>query len=180
MKTIFQSAYSKYFIFGLLINIVAAWFSVGYHHPDEHFQILEVCNYKLGNSPVTDLPWEFAAKIRPGLQPFIAYCFITVFNSIGINSPFIITFLFRLLIGLFGWFVVCKLVMQLFPDFSTDRGKKIFVLLSFFLWFVPYLNVRFSSENTGAISFLLVIYLLLKPYGSNIKKVISFFMIGFL
>jgi len=180
MKTIFQSAYSKYFIWGLLINIVAAWFSVGYHHPDEHFQILEVCNYKLENSPVTDLPWEFAAKIRPGLQPFIAYCFITVFNAVGINSPFIIAFLFRLLIGLLGWFVVCKLVMQLFPDFSTDRGKKIFVLLSFFLWFVPYLNVRFSSENTGAISFLLVIYLLLKPYGSNIKKVISFFMVGFL
>src|ERR1700757_84805 len=90
MKTIFQSAYSKYFIWGLLINIVAAWFSVGYHHPDEHFQILEVCNYKLENSPVTDLPWEFAAKIRPGLQPFIAYCFITVFNAVGINSPFII------------------------------------------------------------------------------------------
>jgi phosphatidylinositol glycan class B len=180
MKTIFQSAYSKYFIFGLLVNIIAAWFSVGYHHPDEHFQILEFCNYKLGNSAVTDLPWEFVAKIRPGLQPFITYCFITVFNAVGINSPFVITFLFRLLIGFLGWLVVCKLAMLLLSDFSTDKSKKIFLLLSLFLWFVPYLNVRFSSENTAAISFLLAVYLLLKPYVTNLKKISSFFIIGFL
>lgn len=180
MKSIFQYTYSKYFIFGLLINIIAAWFSVGFHHPDEHFQILEFCNYKLGNSPVTDLPWEFAAKIRPGLQPFIAYCFINTFNSVGIYSPFIIAFLFRLLIGLLGWYVVCKLIMLLLPDFSTDKGKKLFVFLSLFLWFIPYLNVRFSSENTATVSFLFAIYLLLKPYTTNLKKIISFFLIGLL
>jgi phosphatidylinositol glycan class B len=180
MKAIFQSAYSKYFIYGLLINIIAAWFSVGYHHPDEHFQILEFCNYKLGNSPVADLPWEFAAKIRPGLQPFITYCFISVFNSIGIYNPFVITFLFRLLIGFLGWMAVCKLVMLLLPDFLSERSKKLFVLLSFFLWFVPYLNVRFSSENTATISFLYAIYLLLKLYSTNFKKISSFFIIGFL
>ncbi len=180
MKDIFQSVYAKYFLCGLLLNILAAWFSVGYHHPDEHFQILEFANYKLGNTPVIDLPWEFATKIRPGLQPFIAYCFINLFNSVGIYSPFISTFIFRLLIGFLAWLLTCKLILVLLSSFSSDKGKKIFIGLSFFLWFVPYLNVRFSSENTAALSFLCAIYLLIKSYRSQFQKKTSFIVVGFL
>ena len=180
MRAILQSVYAKYFLWALLVNIITAWFSVGHHNPDEHFQILEFANYKLGNSPASDLPWEFAAKSRSGLQPFIAYCFISVFNFVGIYSPFIITFLFRLIIGLLGWFIVCKLFMLLLPTFYTTKGKKIFVLLSFFLWFVPYINVRFSSENTATIVFLYALHLLLKTYSNNVQKNGSFFIIGFL
>src|ERR1700722_19253897 len=119
MKSLFQSEYRKFFFWALVLNISTAWFSLGYHHPDEHFQILEICNYKLGNTPIADLPWEFAAKARPGVQPFIAYCFISVLNSIGIFNPFIIAFLLRLIIAITGWFLVCKLVMLLLPDLST-------------------------------------------------------------
>ncbi len=180
MKSVFQSEYRKFFFWALVLNIITAWFSLGYHHPDEHFQILEICNYKLGNTPIADLPWEFAAKARPGLQPFIAYCFIRVFHFLGILNPFLITFLLRLSIALTGWFVVCKLVMLLLPDFSTPKGKKIFILLSFFLWFVPYLNARFSSENAAAVCFLWIFYLLLKPYTSSNIKNSSFLLIGFL
>jgi len=180
MRAILQSIYAKYFLWALLVTIIAACFSSGHHHPDEHFQILEFANYKLGNSPAADLPWEFAAKERPGLQPFIAYCFISGFNFIGIYSPFIITFLLRLLIGLLGWFVTCKLVIVLLQTFYTNKGKKIFVLLSFFLWFIPYVNVRFSSENTATISFLYALYFLLKTYNNNFQKNASFFIAGFL
>ncbi|HTB06665.1 MAG TPA: hypothetical protein VK806_06885, partial [Bacteroidia bacterium] len=147
---------------------------------DEHFQILEFANFKLGNSPAVDLPWEYVDKIRPGLQPFITYCFIYAVNSIGLHDPFIIAFLFRLIIGVFAWVIVCKLVMLLMPSFTAERGKKIFLLLSLFLWFLPYTNVRFSSENTATICFLWVLCLLLKPRDEQKQHTGVFLIIGFL
>lgn len=180
MKTIFQSSYAVYFKWSLLLYAVTAYFSVGFHHPDEHFQILEFSTYKLQNTPPADLPWEFLAQIRPALQPFIAYYFTSFFHFIGLYNPFIIASVFRLIMAFLAWFIICKLLLLFVADFATERGKKLFILLSFFLWFLPYINVRFSSENTATISFLWVIYLVLKPYTSNLKKIVSFFSIGFL
>lgn len=180
MKSIFQSVYSKYFILGLVISIITAWFSKGFHHPDEQFQILEFANYKLGNSPAADLPWEFSAKIRPGLQPYIAYSFIKSFNYFGVENPFTLAFLFRLITAICCWFVVSKLILLLLPNFSTEKGKKIFIFLSLFLWFIPYINVRFSSENTATISFLLAIYLILRPHKNPSIEKISIFIVGLL
>jgi len=178
MKSILRSEYSKLFLLGMLLNLVAAWFSMGHNQGDEHFQILEFANYKLGHSPAIDLPWEFIDKIRPGLQPFIAYCCIGTLQFIGVHSPFIIAFLFRLGISFLSWLVVCKLVMLLLPDFKTERGRKLFVLLNLFLWFLPYLSVRFSSENTASVSFLWAIYFLLKQYKSDTLKDSAFLAIG--
>ncbi|HXP53173.1 MAG TPA: hypothetical protein VN922_24730 [Bacteroidia bacterium] len=180
MKSIFQSEYSKFFTCSLVLTIVAAWFSLGYNQADEHFQILEFANYKLGNGPVADLAWEFNDKIRPGLQPFIAYCTIAVFHFIGLYNPFIIAFLFRLGIGLLTWLITCKLVIVLLPEFKTERGKKLFVLLNLFLWFIPYFSVRFSSENTATVSFLWALYLILKPYESKRQESISYLFVGLL
>ncbi|MGY3052112.1 phosphatidylinositol glycan class B [Pedobacter sp. UYEF25] len=180
MKSIFQSVYSKYFVLSLVISIITAWFSKGFHHPDEQFQILEFANYKLGNSPLSDLPWEFSAKIRSGLQPYIAFGFIKVFNYLGVENPFILAFFLRLITAVCSWVVVSKLILLLLPNFSTENGKKIFIFLSLFLWFVPYINVRFSSENAAAISYLFATYLLLKPYKNPSKENVAFFVIGLL
>ena len=54
------------------IYIITAFFSVGYHQLDEHYQILEFANYKLGLTYPGYLAWEFDAHIRPSLQPLIA------------------------------------------------------------------------------------------------------------
>ncbi len=151
---------------------------MGYNQADEHFQVLEFANYKSGNSPAADLPWEFHDKIRSGVQPFIAYCAIAVFHSMGILNPFVIAFLFRLIAGFLSWMIICKLIILLLPDFNTERGKKLFVLLNLFLWFIPYLNVRFSSENMATVCFLWALYLLLKPYDSKKQENISFLIIG--
>jgi phosphatidylinositol glycan class B len=181
MKTIFQSPYSKLLLVGLILHFITAWFSDGYHHPDEHFQILEFCNYKLGLSPASDLPWEFRAQIRPALQPCVACIFISIFKFTGIQNPFILVFFLRLIITLLGWLVICKLALLLLPDFSTEKGKILFIGMILFLWFVPYLNVRFSSENAAGISFLWVLYFLLKPLASTIqKRTTSFLLIGML
>ncbi|MBS1646150.1 MAG: hypothetical protein JST67_02290 [Bacteroidetes bacterium] len=178
MKPIFNSIYTRYFVGGLILILVASWCSIGFHHPDEHYQILEFANYKLNHTPERDLPWEFAKKMRPALQPFIAYCCMWLFQQVGIQNPFTVTFLFRLLVGLLYWFISCKLVLLLISDFKTQKGKIIFILLSFFLWFVPYISVRFSSENTAALCFLFSVYLLLKPYTNPQQKNRSFLLIG--
>lgn len=178
MKAIFQSIYINYFLCALFLSIVAAWFSVGYYHPDEHWQILEFANYKLGKTYSGTLPWEFRAQIRPALQVFIAYSVMKFLAFLGINNPFSIAFFLRLITGIITWFVTCKLVLFFMNDFKTKTSKKIFIGLSFFLWFIPYLSVRFSSENMAAGCFMLSIYLLLKSYNSLSKKNISYVCIG--
>jgi len=94
---------------GVIVYGTTAWCSVGHYGTDEHFQILEFANYKLGLTPINDLPWEFPARVRSGLQPMLAYGAIRAADTLGANSPFTQVFLLRLITGLlclwmyFGW-----------------------------------------------------------------------------
>lgn len=135
----------------LLVMAFTAWRSEGYHHPDEHFQILEFASYRLGHTPASDLPWEFAAQIRPGLQPFLAYCLMRVGGLLGLTDPFVQVFCLRLLSG---WaFVV--LVWAWGRHLARTSGEAAAALrwAALGLWFVPYLAVRFSSEQWGGLCF---------------------------
>lgn len=132
--------------------LVTAWFSMGYHHPDEHYQIWEFAKYRLGESPLADLPWEFHERMRPGLQPFIAYCSILSARAVGIADPFLQVFLLRLLTGLLVFWLYWKWTEALAPTLR-DGGRLLQLCLVFF-WMLPYLNVRFSSENLSAVTFL--------------------------
>ena len=55
------------------VTVITAWFSNTFYFPDEHYQILEFMGHKLGITPASELPWEFEARIRPWLQPFLYY-----------------------------------------------------------------------------------------------------------
>jgi phosphatidylinositol glycan class B len=138
---------------GALLCALAAWCTIGYHHPDEHFQIWEFANYKLGNIPASDLPWEFPAQMRPGLQPFIAYYMVVAAKAIGVSNPFVQVFLMRLLCGAAAMFVYWKWSEWLERDLKHPNTVRWMRLGLLFFWLMPYLNVRFSSENTSAISF---------------------------
>src|SRR5690606_2039502 len=87
----------------ILIHIIAAWFSVGFYHPDEHYQIIEFANYKLGGIPATELPWEFPAEMRPAFQPLMAYI---IFKIAGLftSDAYILAFILRLISGLASLF----------------------------------------------------------------------------
>lgn len=137
---------------GVVIILITAWFSIGYHHPDEHYQILEFAKYKLGESQASDLPWEFQEQMRPGLQPFLAYCAILCSRFAGITDPFTQAFLLRALAGLLAFGVYWKW-SRLESDMFRDSGELLRLCLVFF-WMFPYLDVRFSSENLSGISFL--------------------------
>jgi phosphatidylinositol glycan class B len=132
MSSLIKSPHKHLFISSLFVFIITAFFSEGYYHPDEHFQILEFANYKLGNSPASDLPWEFKEQIRPALQPALAYSTIKFLNFTGITSPFSHALLLRVLTALLSWFVICKSVLFLSKDFVSEKGKKIFIFLSLF------------------------------------------------
>ncbi|QEH39720.1 hypothetical protein [Chitinophaga sp. XS-30] len=66
--------YQKWILlFASLTYLITACFSTGYFHPDEHFQLLEFANFKMGNISGYELPWEYATEIRPTFQPWFAY-----------------------------------------------------------------------------------------------------------
>jgi phosphatidylinositol glycan class B len=135
-------------------HLLAAFFSVGFHHFDEHFQILEFLNYKLLGSPMKDLPWEFEAQMRPWTQVYIYGAFYKVFNFFGLSSPFYHTLIFRVVCSRFWLYSVYRLLPVLKKWFSPE-GQKVAWLLLNLSWFVPYIHTRTSAESFGISFFLL-------------------------
>ncbi|MBS1651821.1 MAG: hypothetical protein JSU07_07420 [Bacteroidetes bacterium] len=158
---------------GLLALIISAWFSVGFHHPDEHVQIIEFANYKLGFNKISDLPWEYLAKIRSGFQVLVAFLFIKLCWFIGFENPFVIEFILRLSIGIAVWLLLYKFCNLVLKNYKHKQSGILLIFLAFLLWFQPYLNVRFSSENLSSLLFLFSLYKLLKS-NFNPNKTLAF------
>lgn len=152
----------------LLIFILTAIFSVGQHQSDEYFQIIEFAQFKLGYISSADLPWEFHEKMRPTIQPWIAYAIIKSFHFFGIDNPFRIEMIIRVITATSFWFIISKLnqilSIKYFPD---KKWSVLFYSATYLLWFVPYTSVRFSSENYSALFFLIGIYFFLKDENKN-------------
>jgi phosphatidylinositol glycan class B len=146
-------------ILGLVIYTITAYCSEGFYHPDEHFQLLEFANYKLGQTPAADLPWEFPQQIRPTLQPTIALVVMRAARAVGISNPFIWALLLRLLSAWLAVWVFVRMSRRL-TGVLGESGSRLLLGASFLLWFMPFLSVRFSSENWSALSFLFGLSLL--------------------
>src|SRR5690349_19703202 len=99
----------KWMGIALLLHMIGAIFSAGFYHADEHFQIIEFMNYKLGRIPVSELPLEFGHAIRPWLQPAILTGMTQLLNILGVDSPFNLALSFRILSSLLGWLSLCGL-----------------------------------------------------------------------
>ncbi len=68
------------FVMVLLVNVITAYFSVGYYHTDEHVHILGFMNYKLGQNPQNNLPIEFFLQMRSWMLPgFYFVSFLSFF-----------------------------------------------------------------------------------------------------
>lgn len=146
-------AYVKGFAAISLLYALAAYFSSGFYHWDEYFQILEFTAYKWGKTSASDLPWEYEAGMRPWLQAAL----ITPFKFLG---PHLTVFLARLVMGqamlwaLLGWYLATS------EKFSL-KGTWHF-LGTFLLWFFPSLMVRYSSEAFSGLFVLLFMTIYLK------------------
>jgi phosphatidylinositol glycan class B len=148
-----------FWVFGFLMHILAFFYCTGYQHGDEHFQILEFAGYKLNLCTYESLAWEYPAQMRPGFQPFIAFCFgklsLLFFGKI---DPFWISDILRflsLILGFISIIAIRKLANILFQNTSQH------ILISFllnFLWFLPFLHARYSSENWSGIFMIYALF----------------------
>lgn len=136
-----------------VIYCLTAYFSSGYHHPDEHYQILQFANFKRGLVPSGEIPWEFSAKIRSGLQPLLCYVIFIILNGIGVNNPFITTMLLRMLTAVLAMVAISKLVVATRSQLTLKLNLCL-ILLFYLTWYLPYINVRFSSETWSGIFFI--------------------------
>lgn len=161
---------------GILLFAVTALCSIGYHHPDEHFQIIEFAQHKLVGTPLRELPWEFHNRIRPGLQPMLAAVFFKSCRAAGLADPFWQIALLRFCTGLLALFVFARMSRQLRADFSGPTTHVWLAAMLVGLWFMPYLSVRFSSENLAGLAFLAGIFGLLRA--ANVRPIGWMFAAG--
>jgi len=143
---------------GALALLIAATFSVGPFHADEHFQILEFAGWKLGITPETDLTWEFGARIRPALQPAIVVVVHRLLNAVGLDDPYATSLLLRLFTAALTWSGAVLLFNRRLRDdlaLQHPRLRSTYAALAFLLWFGVFAAVRFSSEGLSAALFLI-------------------------
>jgi len=135
----------------LALHVLTAWLHKGFLNPDEHYQILEFAWAKLGNGPWSALPWEFAARIRPAIQPVIAAAVIRAFELAGLFNPFVVAFTLRLLSALLGLWVTVAVCARALPWLRHERLQRFAFLASLFFWAAATVHGRYSSENWGGI-----------------------------
>ena len=177
INSFFTSKFSRNsFLIACVVYLFSAYHSIGFYHADEHYQILEFANMKLGNSPAEELPWEYDKKIRPVVQVSFAMVVIRSLQQISITSPYTQALVLRcitaLLILLTSTFFIRK-TRYLFTDLKQEKW---YILSSYFLWFLPFLSARFSSEIWSGVFFLWMISLYLEKDTS--KR--NVFLMGFL
>lgn len=148
---------------GCLLTLLYALLSQGTYHSDEHFQILEYARMKLFGTPGPEnLAWEYPAMMRPGLQPFIAYCAGALLDAADLYSPFVHVFLLQLLSGAFSVTVLIFFLGAVRRELGTLSWRKWYLILGLFLWFMAYLHVHFSAEMFSGNALLLLAGLFLR------------------
>jgi phosphatidylinositol glycan class B len=137
------------------VTIVTAWFSNTFYFPDEHYQVLEFMGFKLGSTPASELPWEFAARIRPWFQPLVYFLIAKPLQGLGVRDMFTIVFVLRLLTGLFSLGALAAFARAILPTIEGQDEKRAFARYLPLFGFLPYLFVRTSSETFSAAFFAL-------------------------
>ena len=137
------------------VTVITACFSDLYYFPDEHYQILEFMSLKLDFTAPSELPWEYAAHIRPWMQPFLYYLIAKPLLLAGIKDMFFVTFLLRLVTGLLSLASLALFAKAVLPTLPGKDERLAFARYLPFFGFLPYLFVRTSSETISAAFFTL-------------------------
>ena len=118
---------SKYvYAISIIVFIITAFFSTGYHHYDEHFQILEFAGLKLHLIAPQNLPWEYAFQVRPAIQPAMVVVIYRFLNLIGIDSPFQVVLFLRLLSAALTFLSMFMIFKMYESTFENNTLKKWF------------------------------------------------------
>lgn len=125
-----------------IVYLVTAFNSKGYFQYDEHYQIIEFADFKLGLNTPADLAWEFQAQIRPGIQPAICVVAFKILNHVGVTDPYSLSLSLRLITLLCSLTAITLFVNSSLSLIGSDH-QKLYIILSYLLWFLPFINVRF-------------------------------------
>jgi phosphatidylinositol glycan class B len=145
--------YFKGFVGISLLYALAAYFSSGFYHWDEYFQILEFTAFKWGKTKASDLPWEYEVAMRPWLQAAL----ITPFKFLG---PHLTVFLARLIMGQAMLWALLNWYLTTSTRFSLKSTWYFFG--TFLLWFFPSLMVRYSSEAFSGLFLIIFMTIYMK------------------
>lgn len=151
------------FLCAVFVFVITAWNSNGYYHADEQYQIVEMAGLKFGTHTEADVPWEFKEQMRSALQPTIAFGVMATLQTFGIHDPYHLAFGLRLLTAFGTLLALLVFFTSTQHLFLGKENRLIYLSLTFFLWFIPYLGVRFSSETWAGIFFLLALSLMFQP-----------------
>lgn len=169
---------NKYiFIAFAAVLLIAAIFSTGFYHDDEHFQILEFAGLKLGFNKPLQLAWEYLYQLRPAIQPLMVVVIHKILSLFSISNPFFIATIFRVFTAALFFTAVYLFTKNYRQEIKNIQLQKWFLFLSCFLWFSVFINVRFSSESWSGSTFLIAFALLIEK---RQIKIIQYFFIGVL
>lgn len=166
-------------LIGLLVQIIFCITSVGYFHPDQHFQIIEFSGYQLHKPNAATAVWELASNIRPTIQVYIFSGFRLCCNFFSITNPFLQLTILRLLQGLIIW-AIFNLLAFYYCDKKNKQALFILLFILNFSWFLPYSRTIFSSETLSSLIFFTAITYFFKQYINNKQSLVIAVFIGFL
>lgn len=169
---------NRFALLGLIFFLAGAFFSKGFHHFDEHFQILEFARFKLFPMPTADLPWEFQAKMRSSLQPTLVVWVHSLLRAINIENPFWVTFILRCFTAILSWLTFRWMLSSFGREIPEKWMRLISLPLSFFFWLSIYNGVRFSSENWGGIFFAMGLCMAIRPNPGFLSGVLAGTLLG--
>lgn len=165
-------------IIALFVYTLTAFFSTGYFNADEHYQIIEFAGVIDGTNNTSDLPWEYTKKIRSIIQPAIAFSIFKISSFFSITDPYSKAFILRLITALLSVFIINNFINEA-KRFISSKHWVIFYLLSYFLWFLPFINVRFSSETWSGLFFLYGVTIILKKQINYYQYILLGTVLGF-
>ncbi|MEO8590888.1 MAG: hypothetical protein ABI432_16040, partial [Flavobacteriales bacterium] len=142
------------FAIAVIFHCITAWFSTGYHSEDEHHQVIGFAEARTGELPPAEWAWEYEERIRPSALPWIATGVFELADTVGVEDPFDKTLLLRLLTVALALVAVHGFVNAMHGTLAADLWKP-FVIIAYFLWFLPFLHVRFCSETWSGLFVLM-------------------------
>jgi len=165
-KSLIAMPHRLIFYLAILIYAISAICNEGFYHPDEHYQLIEFSEFKSGNNKPADLAWEFNEKIRPGLQPFIFYLLTNLLDMLSLTNPYTVMLVVRLITAFIALFVI-RAFIEATSMYVNPKLSLAYTIASYFLWYIPFLSVRFSSENYAVLTFILGLVIFLRCKGNR-------------
>src|SRR5690606_1468188 len=114
---------------------------------------------------------------RSTVQPTICMIILQVASLIGIHDPHRQAALLRIISGMIAVAAISFFLKKTVP-LVEKKFHIAYILLSYFLWFIPYNSVRFSSETWSALAFLVAVGLCINVDNAKRKHVLIGALLG--